>query len=277
MNADCSSNAEDLRFEFGKNWARFLENLNNARVDAARHSLTEWLGDAGWEGMRFLDVGCGSGLFSLAAHQLGAEVYSFDADDDAVACAKQLKAGFAAGAANWQIQRLSVLDTASLAAIGQHDIVYAWGVLHHTGQLWSALDNAANAVKSRGRLFIAIYNDQGWQSRCWRAVKQVYNRTPESLRWLLDVPGFVALCGPGLVRDVCRGRPSRAWTDETSRGMSPWYDVIDWLGGYPFEVAKPDEVVEFCNARGFVLKKLKTCGRRLGCNEYLFMRFADEP
>jgi hypothetical protein len=54
--------------------------------------------------------------------------------------------------------------------------------------------------------------------------------------------------------------------------MSPWRDLIDWVGGYPFEVAKPEAILDFYLRRGFTLKRLVTCGGSLGCNEYVFVR-----
>ncbi len=277
MTGDDSLGADALRFEFGKNWAGFLKHLSTARIDAARDSLTQWLGTDVWGETSFLDIGCGSGLFSLAARQLGARVCSLDYDHDAVVCAQSLRKQFFKDDAQWRVEQGSILDPSTVAAIGQHDLVYAWGVLHHTGELWQALGNSIDAVGPHGRLLVAIYNDQGWMSRFWTRVKRAYNGTPKPLRLLFEVPGFVALCGPRLIRDTCAGHPLRAWTEQTTRGMSPWYDLIDWLGGYPFEVAKPEEVIEFCRTRGLVLQKLKTCGGRLGCNEYVFERTATQP
>jgi 2-polyprenyl-6-hydroxyphenyl methylase/3-demethylubiquinone-9 3-methyltransferase len=52
--------------------------------------------------------------------------------------------------------------------------------------------------------------------------------------------------------------------------MSPWRDVVDWVGGYPFEVARPEEIFEFFKSKGLVLGKFKTCGGGHGCNEFVF-------
>ena len=52
--------------------------------------------------------------------------------------------------------------------------------------------------------------------------------------------------------------------------MSPWHDIVDWVGGYPFEVAKPEPIFGFYRDRGFRLQALKTCAGGLGCNELLF-------
>ena len=70
----------------------------------------------------------------------------------------------------------SALDATYLAGLGGFELVYSWGVLHHTGAMWQALENAAIPVVDGGRLFVAIYNDQGWISGYWRAVKRLYNR-----------------------------------------------------------------------------------------------------
>jgi 2-polyprenyl-6-hydroxyphenyl methylase/3-demethylubiquinone-9 3-methyltransferase len=54
--------------------------------------------------------------------------------------------------------------------------------------------------------------------------------------------------------------------------MSPWRDVVDWVGGLPFEVARPDEVFAYCRDRGFILRTLKTQAGGHGCNEFVLER-----
>jgi 2-polyprenyl-3-methyl-5-hydroxy-6-metoxy-1,4-benzoquinol methylase len=261
------------RFAFGENWSRFLRTLDDERIERAKRSLQSMLDVDRLEGKTFLDVGSGSGLFSLAARQLGAQVHSFDADAESVACTRRLKELFYPGDRQWAIEEASVLDPAYLQRLGPADVVYAWGVLHHTGQMWKALENVVALVAPGGRLFLALYNDQGRASRRWRRIKALYNRMPAALRPLLLWLCAVRLWGPTMVRDGVRLRPFHTWrTYEQQRGMSPWRDVVDWVGGYPFEVARPAEVLEFCQSRHLVLQKLKTCGRGRGCNEYVFQR-----
>lgn len=261
---------DEGRFAFGANWSRYLEVLNDARIQNAEASLKEMLKVSTLRGRTFLDIGSGSGLFSLAARRLGAQVHSFDYDPKSVACAVELKHRYFPNDNNWMIEQGSVLDEKYVRSLGIFDVVYSWGVLHHTGAMWQALGNAQLPVAPGGRLFISIYNDQGRPSLYWTKVKRLYNRLPKGLKCLILVPAFIRLWAPTTIRDCLRGRPFHTWHNYSlNRGMSPWRDVVDWVGGYPFEVAKPEEVFEFYRDRGFRLATLKTAGG-CGFNEFVF-------
>jgi 2-polyprenyl-3-methyl-5-hydroxy-6-metoxy-1,4-benzoquinol methylase len=261
---------EGERFGFGANWMRFLSVLNDERIEEAKSSLKHMLNVESLDGKTFLDVGSGSGLFSLAARLLGAKVHSFDYDPQSVACTAELKRRYFPDD-GWVVEPGSVLDREYLSRLGQFDVVYSWGVLHHTGRMWDALQNVVPLVKPEGQLFIAIYNNQGRASMSWLAVKKVYNKFPSRLRLLVLVPSFIRLWLPTITRDLAGGRPLRSWKAYLKeRGMNPWRDVVDWVGGYPFEVAKPEEIFDMYSAKGFRLEKLKTCAGGLGCNEFVF-------
>jgi 2-polyprenyl-3-methyl-5-hydroxy-6-metoxy-1,4-benzoquinol methylase len=264
------------RFEFGDNWRRFLSVLNEESIAEAERSLRSMLGVDDLRGRTFLDIGCGSGLFSLAATRLGAaRVHSLDFDAASVACAMELRRRFAADYA-WTIEQGSVLDEEYVERLGTWDIVYSWGVLHHTGDMQRALANAARPVAAGGRLFISIYNDQGVRSRIWRGIKRRYNAVPSRLQR----PYAAAVMAPrellSLGYATARLRPwdyVRSWTQyRRTRGMSRWHDIVDWVGGYPFEVARPEEIFAFYRDRGFELERLRTCGGGLGCNEFVFVK-----
>jgi 2-polyprenyl-6-hydroxyphenyl methylase/3-demethylubiquinone-9 3-methyltransferase len=268
------------RFAFGENWAEFLRGLNPERIAGAEQSLRDFLEVAHLEGSSFADVGCGSGLFSLAARRLGARVHSFDFDPASVGCARELKRryfpdGPAQGAPRapaWTIEQGSVLDTGYLASLGQFDTVYAWGVLHHTGAMWTALENVTLLVRPGGKLYISIYNDQGGTSRRWRHVKKMYNRLPRPLRFLLLWPSAVCLWWRVVLGDFVRLRPFATFRNyRKQRGMSAWRDVVDWVGGFPFEVARPERIFDFYRQRGFTLERLRTT-LSLGCNQFVFRR-----
>jgi 2-polyprenyl-3-methyl-5-hydroxy-6-metoxy-1,4-benzoquinol methylase len=257
--------ASGKRFGFGDNWKRFLTLLDEQRIADAEASLTRMLDVPDMHGRRFLDVGSGSGLFSLAARRLGATVHSFDFDPQSVACTRELRERYFRSDPAWTVAEGSVLDKDYLTKLGTFDIVYSWGVLHHTGQMWQALDNVANRVAPNGRLFIGIYNDQGFVSLYWKAVKRAYVGH-RALRWPLLMLHAPYLFGLRWLVHAATGRGS------LDRGMALWPDMVDWVGGYPFEVARPEAIFRFYRDRGFTLQEMKTCGGRHGCNELVFIR-----
>ena len=269
------------RFAFGKNWQAFLQNLDDERIEQAVDSLKHRLGMENLAGKRFLDMGCGSGLFSLAARRLGAEVTSIDFDQDCVACTESLKKQWLKTEAPttddlWQIRQGSVLDESLMASLGTFDVVYSWGVLHHTGEMERAIRLASERVAEGGFFFIAIYHDQGGASRRWHGIKQTYHRLPPPLRsvWVAMVAAlYETKFAMARLASLKNPLPFADWrAKKKDRGMSAWHDWVDWVGGLPFEVAKPEAIIVPLRQRGFVLENLTTVGNGWGCNEYIFRR-----
>lgn len=266
--------AEGRRFSFGSNWAAFLEWLTPERIAEAERSLRQMLGRERLEGLTFLDVGSGSGLFSLAARRLGARVTSFDFDPKSVACTEELRRRHAPGDSEWAIFEGSALDDALMARLGTFDIVYSWGVLHHTGSMWKALGNVSGLVRPGGMLFIAIYNHQVYWTSFYTRMKRLYVALPAPLRFLVSGPYIATQVVKGGLRDILLFRnPVERYRERVrQRGMSMWHDWIDWIGGYPFEAVPPEAIFAFCRERGFSLDRLVTCGGGQGCNEFVFTR-----
>ena len=250
-----------MRFRFGRNWRRYLDTLTSERIATAEGSLRDVCGSDTLAGSTFIDVGCGSGLFSLAARRMGARVVSFDYDSDSVACTRQLRARYAphdTDESGWKVMRGDVLDGPFVASLGPADVVYAFGALHHTGALWAALDAAISLVKAGGILHVALYKDCGFHSRFWLKVKRAFN----SSRWAaasisaVYFPWKAAVTG---LRSLKR-RENMFASYAKDRGMHWFHDQIDWLGGYPFEVSAADDVIRFCRLRGLFVVAFKDLG-----------------
>jgi 2-polyprenyl-3-methyl-5-hydroxy-6-metoxy-1,4-benzoquinol methylase len=266
------STPQDERFEFGANWASFARDLSDARIAQAERSLRSLLG-GDLSNQTFLDIGCGSGLSSLAALRLGAaSVLALDLDPNSVATAQSVLGLHAAGA-KWTVRQQSVFDL-DPKTDGRFDVVYSWGVLHHTGGMWQAIRKAAALVDDGGRFVVAIYQ-RTYLCGFWTWEKRLYNR----------VPAFVARAIRGLYKSLflaayaLTGRnPVRYVRDYgATRGMSWTHDVHDWLGGYPYESATSEEIDRAMRQLGFRRETYVPCGITVGlfssgCNEYVYRR-----
>jgi SAM-dependent methyltransferase len=263
---------QETRFGFGENWSRYLTLVDETRIIEAETSLKNMLEIDSLEGLTFLDIGSGSGLFSLAARRLGATVHSFDYDDDSVACTTELKKLYFENDPLWHVEQGSALDQEYIESLGKFDIVYSWGVLHHTGAMWDALKLAQTPCKAGGKLFISIYNDQNLRSAMWTQVKKTYCSGPLGRMLVLGVfmPQFFV---QGFLRDVVNLKSpiERFRSNDSKRGMSPFYNWIDWLGGYPFEVASPEAIFDFYRADDFSLTRMQTTNS-MGCNQFVLSR-----
>ena len=154
-----------------------------------------------------------------------------------------------------------------------YNFIYSWGVLHHTGNMYLAMENVSSLANEKSSICIAIYNKQQFFSKIWLIIKKIYNNSPrffqKAMTLIFCIYFFLGL----LVVDLIRFKnPFERHTGANRRGMNFVNDVIDWIGGYPFEVATPEEIFNFFRKRGFVLKKLKTCGGKMGCNEFMFSK-----
>ena len=261
--------SQGKRFRFGKNWTGFLSTLDDDRIIEAEQSLKRMLCVENLENKSFIDIGSGSGLFSLAARRLGASVHSIDFDTESVKCTKTLRSRYYNDDDSWQIEEGSILDDTLVARVGEFDFVYSWGVLHHTGDLWHACENAGNLVRPYGSLFIAIYNDRNFLSRFWLRIKRTYcsGFFGKTLMLCIFVPkAFFRTLFRSLYHQQNLFRKHKR-----NRGMSIVHDWIDWIGGLPYEYATVEEICHFFWKRGFTLTNLTTTND-LGCNQFVFTR-----
>lgn len=257
---------EIITFSFGKNWESFISTVSDEQVRSALLDIEQWLGREKITGKTILDIGCGSGIHSLAFLMLGAErIDSFDYDISSVNATRSLWERNAKSE-RWNIFQGSILDTGFTGRLPAYDIVYAWGVLHHTGDMWSAINNAAALVRDGGYLWISIYV-KGPRYSSHLQLKKRYNAASALGKWWMETVFIIKIMG---WRALNLKNPF-AWNEKKSRGMDTYHDIVDWLGGLPYEVASEDEVVRFCLERSFVLYRIKVIGEG-GCNVYVFRK-----
>lgn len=268
-------------FSFGKNWDSFIKNyLSQERIAEAKSSLVRFLNMPDLKNKTFIDVGCGSGIFSLAAYYLGAsKIISFDADKESINCCQYLKQSVG-DPLNWKVLQGSILDKKFITKLGKFNIVYSWGVLHHTGKMWEAIKNSLGLMDSKGLIYLAIYNKciglsiypdgRFGSSKFWEKEKKIYSKLPGILQNCIDYSVISILI---LLYLILLKNPVKIITNHKKqfRGMSWRIDIKDWLGGYPYEYASVDEIFNFVKQYNYELLNLKYY-HGLGNNEFLFKK-----
>jgi SAM-dependent methyltransferase len=227
----------------------------------------------GLSGKSVIDIGCGSGLHAAAALALGAaSVTAIDLDENSTSTTQALLSRIAPDK-TWTVRTASVFDLKA-EDIGRFDLVYSWGVLHHTGDMWRAIERAATLVKPGGLFVIAIYTKTP-ACEFWRREKRFYKSAPGFVQWMMRTAYMSAFLG---FLPVTGWRPIAFVRNyKKSRGMNFSNDVHDWLGGYPYESASVAEVqAELARLK---LEEVRTFGLYpthgiwgAGCSEYVYRR-----
>ena len=255
-------------FDFGKNWQEFsARRIDTDRLSEACRSLQSLLQTESISGLSFFDVGCGSGLFSIAAHRLGAaKVVGIDVNPRCIEISKDNRERFIPRSLV-EFHIASAADPSQLERFGKFNIVYAWGSLHHTGSMWQAIRNVGGCVAADGFLIVAIYNKH-LTSPLWKLIKQFYNQVPEI------VQGFMIFLFAGIIC-IAKFLITRSNPLKKERGMDFWFDVIDWIGGYPYEYATSHEIKQFVTSNNFELRRFIPASVPTGCNEFVFQKRAE--
>jgi SAM-dependent methyltransferase len=253
-----------ISFSFGENWQNYLGSVSDQEIDEAKKDIEKWLGLDSVSGKTVIDIGCGSGIHSLAFYLLGAKkICSFDYDKLSVAAAKTLweKEG---KPSNWRIYQGSILDQESIESLGKFDIVYSWGVLHHTGAMWDALDKSIGLIMEGGVLWVSLYV-AGPRYIQDLKLKKKYNASSEwGKRWMIGK--WVGVLMLSRLRHL---QNPFTWNQSRGRGMNVYHDIIDWLGGLPYEVASEDAVLRFARENDLVLERIKVKNEG-ACSIYVF-------
>lgn len=268
---------QSSHFAFGKNWESYAELISDPQIDEATEGLKRLVGD-NLNGLRVLDIGCGSGLHALCALRLGAaEVVAMDIDPDSVRTAQRVLSQ-RVPELKWRVIEKSVFDV-TRNELGQFDLVYSWGVLHHTGDMQRAIRCAADLVRPGGRLVIALYRKTRLCS-FWKIEKKWYAAAGERAQRAARAV-YVWLFKINLWR---RGNEFGSFRNFTAnyknnnRGMDFFHDVHDWMGGWPYESTSPADVDAMLTPLGFKLqysnaqKHVSWGAFGSGCDEFTYVR-----
>jgi 2-polyprenyl-6-hydroxyphenyl methylase/3-demethylubiquinone-9 3-methyltransferase len=253
---------DKITFSFGENWQDYLLQVSEEDINRSQKEIVDLFGAENINNKTVIDIGCGSGIHSLVFLRLkAASVVSFDYDQKSVEASKILQKKYW-DHANWKIVQASVLDKRFMDSLGRYDIVYSWGVLHHTGKMWEAVENCLDIVKPGGFFLLGIYGDVKNYQRDLK-LKQSYNAASGTVKkWMI----YKRIIKKIIFMSLKLQNPLQ-WNEKRGRGMNYYNDLVDWLGGLPYEVASEDEVVRFFADRNFVLKRLNV---RRAVFTYLF-------
>lgn len=253
-------------FNFGKNWINYSKTVGDEDLEIMKKSLLDLIGLENVKNKTFLDIGCGSGLFSIAAKKLGAKkVVGIDILSDSIKSSEENKKRFniQGDVHGIEFKQLSILDN-QIKTLDKFDVVYAWGSLHHTGDMRRAIENATCCVENNGLLVLAIYNKH-WASSIWRRIKYFYNISPKFIKSIMIFVFYYIIL-------TAKFLATKKNPFQKRRGMNFYYDVVDWIGGYPYEYASEDEVVSYVKKGNLQLVGYIPTKGMTGCNEFVFRK-----
>lgn len=262
-------------YEFGQNWTEYAKDITGIHLSNAREDFARLFDGIDLKGKTFADIGSGSGVHALSALRSGVKsVTALDIDENSIETTKAtLEKNWSDK--NYTVIQASILDNKTLEN-QTFDIVYSWGVLHHTGDMWSAIKNAAQKVENDGIFALAIYKKTPFCG-AWKVEKKIYSSLPKLLQYPLSyVYGLVHISGL-----LLKGKNPVHYikTYHEKRGMKWMIDIHDWLGGYPYESASPLEIKTFLEEKGFTLIRqfnTRPCPAwgilGSGCAEYVFKK-----
>ena len=274
MMSKCDLKDASSHFAFGENWASYAALIDDAAIAESKKGLTKLIPPEAFHGRSFMDIGCGSGLHALAAAELGASrILAVDIDPVSVETTRKTLSARGVNVP-WQAELISVFEL-DPARLGTFDIVYSWGVLHHTGDMWEAVRKAAAMVAPGGLLALALYRST-YMDAVWKLEKRWYAHASPSAQRLAEKIYIAAhrvawpLTGRGSFR-------TRVDNYRSARGMNFYHDVRDWLGGYPYEATLAPEIDECLASLGFKAERMFVRGKGIGiigsgCDEYVYRR-----
>jgi 2-polyprenyl-6-hydroxyphenyl methylase/3-demethylubiquinone-9 3-methyltransferase len=260
-------------FAFGKNWDLYSRQINPQHVENSKKDLIGLIQFESLEGMTVLDIGSGSGIHSLSMMLLGCrDLVSLDYDSDSVSTTKRILSD-KIFKGDFQVIQADILKHIPELDGRTFDLVYSWGVLHHTGDMMKGIDRSIGYVKPGGLIALALYRKTLFCS-IWRIEKLVYSKSPKFLQNLIQkFYELVFALQTYLKTGKTFGSYKRGYLQK--RGMEFSSDVHDWLGGYPYESIDPKYLIKYMEQLGFTMLNSHIAKKQIGilgsgCDEFLF-------
>ncbi len=261
-------------FAFGKNWSDYAKTITEEKINDAVKELSRLLNGYDLKGKTFLDIGSGSGIHSLAALKLGAKsIVAIDIDYNSTKTTQQTLAKYEEHHGQWKALNINIFE--SNAVIDEKfDVVYSWGVLHHTGDMKHALEQSISYLNNDGHLLIALYVATPFCG-IWKHLKWFYSKLPT----LLQKPILWLYSALRLIIMPLKGKNPITFLKNyhKNRGMNFLHDGHDWLGGYPYQSISKTDLQKLLEKDDLELiydykaeKRLAPLGT--GCGEYHFIK-----
>jgi SAM-dependent methyltransferase len=260
-------------FAFGKNWELYSRQINSSHIESSKKDLIGLIQLESLQGMSVLDIGSGSGVHSLSMMLLGCkDLVALDYDPDSVSTTNRVLSG-KSFKGDFQVIQADILKHIPGIDGRTFDLVYSWGVLHHTGDMMKGIDRSISYVKPGALIALALYR-KTLLCTFWRIEKFLYSKSPKILQSLFQKT-YEFVFGLGI--KIKTGQSLRAYKLSyfQKRGMDFSRDVHDWLGGYPYESIDPRYLIQYMEQRGFTLLNSHISKKQIGilgsgCDEFLF-------
>ena len=137
----------------------YFDAVTAKRYRAEPHIL-DFAGFHLWRGRRVLEIGCGIGTDAEQFARHGAEYVGIDISQESLDICRQR---FGVYELHGEFHQGSVDDLTFLQSLGQFDLVYSYGVLHHFPGMGLHLQNIANILPQQGELRFMVYARNSWK------------------------------------------------------------------------------------------------------------------
>ncbi len=113
-----------------------------------------------WRGKRVLEIGCGIGTDTISFAKAGARVTAVDLSEQSLALAKKRAALYGLDV---KFYCADAEQLSSVVPVEKYDLVYSFGVIHHTPHPDRVVQQIKNYVGPGSTVKIMVYNRYSWK------------------------------------------------------------------------------------------------------------------